>query len=60
MRNQVFEGYHDPDYLGDGVYSAHDGYHVWLFVEREGRVEKVALEPGVLKNFERYVERVRS
>ena len=35
------------EYLGDGVYASYDGWYIWLRVERDGRNEKVALEPSV-------------
>ena len=34
-------------YLGDGVYALFDGYQIWLKVMRDGREERIALEPEV-------------
>ncbi len=47
-----------PDYLGDGVYVSHDGYHVWICAERGGRAHEVALEPGLVQKLIEYVERI--
>ena len=46
----------DKRYIGDGVYVAHDGYHVWLTTNREdGRGgHQIALEPAVLKALDEY------
>lgn len=49
------------DYLGDGLYADFDGYQIIL--SANGRVgectDKVALEPGVLSAFIRYINRLR-
>lgn len=50
--------YKDKDYLGDGVYVAHDGYQIWLTTERENRLHAIALEPVVLAKLNRYWERM--
>lgn len=36
---------HQEEYLADGVYAMYDGYQIWLRVEREGKQERIALEP---------------
>lgn len=40
-------------YLGDGLYAHHDGYQYWLTTE----TNEVALEPAVLRNFFKYIEK---
>jgi hypothetical protein len=36
-------------YLGDGVYAAHDDYHVWLYIDNGVEItDIIALEPQVL------------
>lgn len=42
-------------YLGDGLYASFDGYHVILRAPKLDGDHRVALEPPVLKAFERYV-----
>ena len=44
----------DETYLGDGVYAGHDGYHVWLWTQREDGVHRIALEPAVFDELEIY------
>lgn len=46
-------------YLGDGVYASFDGYHVWLDTRGQEPVNKIALEPYVLKELWSYVERLK-
>lgn len=50
----------DIEYLGDGVYAGHDGYHVVLWVESEGAFGPgaIAMEPGVLVRLDAYRKRV--
>lgn len=46
-------------YLGDGLYVSVDHIgQIWLRAERELGIHEVALEPGVLDTFGRYVKRV--
>lgn len=52
------EGLTELEYLGDGVYAGYDGYQIWLLVERDGRTERVALEPATLLALQRYRMRV--
>jgi hypothetical protein len=48
----------DPDYLGDGVYAAHDGDQIWLRVGDHEAPPLVALEPHVIRALIRYAERL--
>jgi hypothetical protein len=50
-----------PDYLGDGVYCCFDGYQIWLWTSN-GYVdsERIALEPMVLDNLNRYAARIKA
>lgn len=45
-------------YIGDGLYASFDGYQFILRAPREGGDHFVALEPGVLAEFNNYVRRV--
>ncbi len=47
----------NPEYLGDGLYVSHDGYQFWLMANAHDSDVRVALEPGVLHSFFRYVEK---
>ena len=50
----------NQEYLGDGLYAEFDGDQVWLFThDGYQRTNEVALEPGVLESFLKYVERLR-
>jgi hypothetical protein len=49
----------DEEYLGDGVYASFDGYYIWLRVEREGRDEKIALEPSVYHALQNYANTLK-
>lgn len=51
----------DQDYLGDGVYVAHDGYQLWIRANDAdwGRpTVEVALEPNVVLRLIDYAMRV--
>ena len=50
----------DEHYLGDGLYAHFDGFSVWLRAPREGGDHYVALEPWVLSEFMRWLERLRA
>lgn len=52
---------HDRDYLGDGVYVGHDGYHIVLWLESPGAFgpNAIALEPAVLNALRAYENRVQ-
>lgn len=43
-------------YLGDGLYVSHDGFQYWLIANDPLSDQRVALEPGVLSAFLRYIE----
>jgi len=45
-------------YIGDGLYASFDGYQFILRAPRPGGDHFVALEPGVLAEFNNYVRRV--
>lgn len=56
MGDRLFE-----DYLGDGLYVYHDGWHVWLYTSNGvSETNRVALEPGVLGRLQDWLERVRT
>ena len=45
------------DYIGDGVYTSFDGYHIWLAANHhENKV--VALEPEVFDRLIKYAKRI--
>ena len=44
-----------PAYIGDGVYTSFDGYHIWLRTEKDGMVHEIALEPDVWRNLKEYI-----
>lgn len=46
------------EYIGDGVYISHDGYHVWLHLTSTGG-QGIALAPYVLESFEAQVKEWR-
>ncbi len=46
-------------YLGDGLYARDDGYSFWLRAPRFEGDHEVALEPDVMQEFLRFVERSR-
>lgn len=46
--------YSHRSYLGDGVYVEHDGWHIILSTERDGRTEKIYLDPSVFDSLQRY------
>lgn len=54
----VTEHNSDHEYLGDGVYVSHDGYHVWLDLRAQDSTTAVALEPDVFKRLVAYRERI--
>ena len=44
-----------PDeYLGDGVYASHDGYHIVLDLRGQDSFTRISLEPQVLDALDRY------
>lgn len=49
----------DKEYLGDGVYCGHDGYHIFLWLGDGGPPGRpIAMEPQVLEALDRYRKRV--
>lgn len=53
------EPWRDREYLGDGVYAAHDGFQVWICVSNGvHHSAKIALEPKTLANLLFYARRV--
>lgn len=49
----------NAEYIGDGVYAFFDGYRIWLQTERDNGVHEIALEPPVLAELNRVVERIK-
>ena len=45
---------HEEVYLGDGLYASFDGYSFILRAPRDGGDHWVALEPSVLKAFDKF------
>lgn len=50
----------EKQYLGDGLYAHHDGYHIVLSTERENGTHHIGLESQVLSAFDRYREYISS
>jgi hypothetical protein len=48
----------EKEYLGDGLYAHYDDYHIVLTAPRQDGDHHVGLEPAVLHNLFRYVEKV--
>lgn len=47
--------FQQPDYLGDGVYVGHDGWHILLRLNTHLNVHsQIALEPAVLQKLVDY------
>ena len=47
------------EYIGDGVYAAVDGFHVWLLVgSHDNPTDRVALEPSVFAGLLEYRARM--
>lgn len=44
----------DQSYIGDGVYVEHDGYQIWLGLDKGQRV--IALDPAVFDELVKYRE----
>ena len=45
----------DPkdEYIGDGVYASHDGFHLWLDIRGQSDC-RIALEPACLDRLDKY------
>tara|TARA_R110002167_G_scaffold52318_1_gene151085 strand:+ start:168 stop:311 length:144 start_codon:yes stop_codon:yes gene_type:complete len=37
------------EYIGDGVYAETDGFGIWLETERDGKPERIYLEPDMVE-----------
>jgi hypothetical protein len=49
-----------PVYLGDGLYASFDGWQIRLYADNGlGTTNEVFLEPSVLADFLRYVEKLK-
>ena len=51
---------YQDQYLGDGVYASHDGYHIWLDTRAQFQVHRIALEPSVFKKLIEYADGIRA
>lgn len=50
----------DVNYIGDGVYAGHDGYHWWLFTSNGVEESNfIALESDVVEAFNNYMKRIK-
>ena len=49
-----FDGPNYDRYLGDGVYASFDGYHIILDLRGQDSTTRIALEPEVIDNFDKY------
>lgn len=47
-------------YLGDGVYAAWDGYHIWLDTRAQTPTGRIALEPSVLRELDKYRKHIEA
>jgi hypothetical protein len=48
-----------PTHLGDGVYAEFDGWQVWVWTSNgETESDRIALEPGVLSELNKYYKRM--
>lgn len=41
----------EKEYLGDGLYVGWDGFHIYLWADREHQRHWIALDPNVAANF---------
>lgn len=49
----------DETYLGDGIYAAQDGYHIWIWTsDGLSKSRAIALEPNVLDALAAYRHRL--
>ena len=54
------DGMRDVEYIGDGVYIGHDGFHLWLATMREDwQWHRIALDPSVFSNLCSYEKKLR-
>ena len=47
-------------YIGDAVYDHTDGHHIILTTEQANRVHRIALEPSVLADLNKFAESLRA
>ena len=46
------------EYIGDGVYVAHDGFGLWVLAnDHQNPTDKIYLEPEVLKALNRFADK---
>jgi hypothetical protein len=41
-------------YIGDGAYAGFDGYQIWVWTERDGRVHTIAFEAETMASLAKY------
>jgi len=46
----------EAEYIGDGVYVAFDGFHIWLYTERENGWHSIALELPVYVSLRKFAQ----
>jgi hypothetical protein len=46
-------------YLGDGAYAGFDGYHIWVWTEREEGTHAIAFEPETMAALTHYVANLK-
>ena len=47
-------------YIGDGVYASFDGYHYWLDLRGQDDTTRIAMEPSVFRNLQKWVDELPS
>lgn len=50
--------YKEKTYLGDGLYANFDGFHIFLYAERENGIHFVALDPDVFDELVNYRDQI--
>lgn len=54
-----FASLNDKEYLGDGVYMAHDDYQIWIALyDGINYTNAIALEPGLIDKLKAYEKRM--
>lgn len=56
--HNVLPGCKDHQYLGDGVYAAHDDYQIWLEVTRDGEPSRIALDIYTIDALLKYAAKI--
>ncbi|HMF69698.1 MAG TPA: hypothetical protein VK602_19055 [Phyllobacterium sp.] len=46
------------EYIGDGIYASFDGDQIWLWTEREGEDQRIAIEPQVWDSLKAYARKI--